>query len=275
MIRNLLKIFGGVIIVLLLTLLTQVGGLVYLLALLVSVPLRRYLHSAILEYLLFPVLFIFFYLITVAWVVPPLAKHFGREPLPWRGDVRPLTIWTCLLNRHYVVPPLKQLILRTTKTVTHEYPAARVNYLDANFPFLNQFPLWPHISHTDGKKLDIAFFYTDKNGVFVSDTPSPIGYGAYEEPRATEVNYPERCLEKGFWQYGIIGKFVPHGNRTSYRFNESVTRKFIQVLVNDPATEKLFIEPHLKDRMNLASSKIRFHGCHAVRHDDHIHVQVN
>ncbi|WP_430412782.1 hypothetical protein [Kordia sp.] len=31
----------------------------------------------------------------------------------------------------------------------------------------------------------------------------------------------------------------------------------------------------LKRRIrNLASSKIRFHGCYAVRHDDHIHLQI-
>ena len=38
--------------------------------------------------------------------------------------------------------------------------------------------------------------------------------------------------------------------------------------------EKVFIEPHLKTRLNLTSNKIRFHGCQAVRHDDHIHLQV-
>ena len=37
---------------------------------------------------------------------------------------------------------------------------------------------------------------------------------------------------------------------------------------------KIFIEPHLKKRMNLKNPKIRFHGCRAVRHDDHIHLQI-
>ncbi|MFT5619364.1 MAG: hypothetical protein ACI85I_002607, partial [Arenicella sp.] len=38
---------------------------------------------------------------------------------------------------------------------------------------------------------------------------------------------------------------------------------------------KVFIEPHLKTRLGLENySKIRFHGCQAVRHDDHIHVQL-
>jgi hypothetical protein len=275
MISRLLRIFGGLIIFLLLTLLTQVGGLIYLLAYVVSLRLRARFHSPAQEYFLFPALFLSFYLVAVVVIIPPLARQFGREPLPWRGEVRPLTILTCLLNRHYVVPPLKQLLLRSAQNITEEYPQAKVNYLDANFPFLDKFPLWPHLSHSDGKKLDIAFFYTDKSGSFVGDAPSPIGYGVFEGPRAQEVNYPERCQQEGYWQYGILEKFIPPTDRTSYQFSESATRGFILTLVNDPVTEKLFIEPHLKDRMNLRSPKIRFHGCQAVRHDDHIHVQVN
>jgi len=40
------------------------------------------------------------------------------------------------------------------------------------------------------------------------------------------------------------------------------------------ATGKIFIEPHLVKRLKLASNKIRFQGCRAVRHDDHLHVQL-
>ncbi|HKK76486.1 MAG TPA: hypothetical protein VJ953_15505 [Saprospiraceae bacterium] len=40
-----------------------------------------------------------------------------------------------------------------------EAPSLRINYLDANFPFWNEFPLLPHLSHDDGKKVDISFLY--------------------------------------------------------------------------------------------------------------------
>lgn len=41
------------------------------------------------------------------------------------------------------------------------------------------------------------------------------------------------------------------------------------------AIGKLFLEPHLKSRWRLgAYDKIRFHGCKAVRHDDHLHIQL-
>ena len=43
---------------------------------------------------------------------------------------------------------------------------------------------------------------------------------------------------------------------------------------NLPATGKVFIEPHLADRLGATGEKIRFQGCRAARHDDHIHVQL-
>nr|WP_261337459.1 hypothetical protein [Rhizobium leguminosarum] len=38
--------------------------------------------------------------------------------------------------------------------------------------------------------------------------------------------------------------------------------------------QKIFIEPHLKNALGIADSHIRFQGCRAARHDDHIHIQV-
>ena len=37
--------------------------------------------------------------------------------------------------------------------------------------------------------------------------------------------------------------------------------------------DNIFIEPHLKNRLKIGNNRIRFHGCKAVRHDDHIHFQ--
>lgn len=49
----------------------------------------------------------------------------------------------------------------------------------------------------------------------------------------------------------------------------------IQAFSEQTLIEKLFLEPHLKKRWQLeAYDKIRLHGCRAVRHDDHLHVQI-
>ena len=43
-------------------------------------------------------------------------------------------------------------------------------------------------------------------------------------------------------------------------------------LLHDPGVQKILIEPHLKERLQLQSSKVRFQGSRAARHDDHVHV---
>jgi hypothetical protein len=189
--------------------------------------------------------------------------------------VAPLTVWTCLLNRHYVKPVLWQSLYGAARQLHAAFPGTRVAYLDANFPFLDGFPLWPHLSHHDGNKLDLAFFYrAARTGEKLSGrAPSPIGYGAYEGPARGEADTPAACAARGYWQYGLMGYLVPQDKGETMRFDAERTRQLVRLLVAQPGVGKLFIEPHLKTRLGLRSGKIRFHGCGAVRHDDHIHVQ--
>ncbi len=51
---------------------------------------------------------------------------------------------------------------------------------------------------------------------------------------------------------------------------EALLRKFISA----PETQKILIEPHLKIRLHADVPKVRLQGCHAARHDDHIHIQI-
>jgi hypothetical protein len=36
----------------------------------------------------------------------------------------------------------------------------------------------------------------------------------------------------------------------------------------------VFVEPYLAARLGVTAPAIRFQGCRAARHDDHIHFQV-
>lgn len=159
--------------------------------------------------------------------------------------------------------------------MNEKYPGTTINYLDAGFPFLNGFPLIPHLSHNDGKKLDIAFCYSNsKTGAQTNEVPSFIGYGISEEPITGEVNTAEECDIKGFWQYSFMKKIIPQGNKLNFTFDSKRTKDLVLLFAENAEVGKIFIEPHLKVRLNLNSDKIRFHGCRAVRHDDHIHIQL-
>ena len=59
-----------------------------------------------------------------------------------------------------------------------KFKSVRINYFDANHPFYKGYPLIPHLSHNDGKKLDLGFVYNEiDNNQISPNTPSVIGYG--------------------------------------------------------------------------------------------------
>lgn len=45
-------------------------------------------------------------------------------------------------------------------------------------------------------------------------------------------------------------------------------------LAADPRVGRIFVEPHLRESLGLASEKFGFQGCRAARHDDHVHFQL-
>ncbi len=252
----------------LLTILTQTGGFVYLLAHFIS---KKWQLNKVKRRLLFVSTYLLFCLL----LIPLVAPVFGRSALPINGQLKPLNYLTVLLNRHYVSKELKDLLLEATDTMHQQYQSP-IRYLDANFPFINGFPLIPHLSHNDGKKVDLAFYYKDKQTGEASDgSPSFIGYGVYESPEGGETDYPEQCSMQGYWQYGALEILVPQWRAHHYTVDAERTRALLEILLEQKETSKIFIEPHLKNRWGLELyDKVRFHGCRAVRHDDHIHLQI-
>ena len=214
------------------------------------------------------------YLSCTFLLIPPMAKHFGRVNLPMikSGNLIPHNYLTVILNRNYVKEKLRKQLHEIADDLNDEYSGMKLVYLDANFPFMDNFPLLPHLSHNDGKKVDLSFFYTKDNKI-TNSKPSNTGYGEFVEPLPNEINQTERCFQRGYWQYDYP-KYLTLGSRKGYRLNEELTRYLILKILESKQTEKLFIEPHLKQRLNLINPKVRFQGCRSVRHDDHIHFQI-
>ena len=274
---RLLKIALGLILICLLTAVTQVGGLVFLISLLTFGLIDKRLNKQWTRVTAKLLSFTILYLIFVFVIVPLTAKSFGRVPLPVfeNRHLKPANIWTCLLNRNYVRPQLRDITYKVAESMNSKYPGTTINYLDGNFPFIDKFPLLPHLSHNDGKKLDLSFQYNDsQTGQMTSDIPSFIGYGICEEPKEGEENKPEDCDKKGYWQYNLLQDIVSQDNKDKFTFDNKRTKELVNSFASHDGLGKIFIEPHLKTRLGLTSSKIRFHGCQAVRHDDHIHVQL-
>ena len=254
---KLVKPFGHFILVILLTVLTQIGGVLWLLGIGLKSQLgwkKRY--SFVLLYFAFNLL-----------LVPPIASFFGRERLPvFSQEIRPINWFYPLAFRNYVTPKLKASLIETSKR--HEQ---QIVYLDANFPFFEGFPLLPHLSHNDGKKVDIAFQYRNVDGTKTDKKPSLFGYGIYtNEDNPTSKS----CIGSGFWQYDVT-KYIGIPTNRNIELDTKATRNLIRDILSTHVKEKVFIEPYLKRQLQLQNyNQIRFHGCQAVRHDDHIHLEI-
>lgn len=264
----------------LLTLFTQIGGLLWLGFLPFFYWINRKMTASLKRFFIKTASFSALYILVSVLVVPPLARwQCGRVPLPVfsHPNLRPHQVfYYCLLNHHYVRPEVKATAERVSDQLAARYPGTVVYYLDANFPFFDGYPLEPHFSHRDGKKLDIALHWLDAQaGSSIQGAPLALGYGACALPEKGETDMEEKCRRQGNW-YRSLGKEAGgfFYEKENYRLDEERTREMIRLFAEEKEVGKILLEPHLKTRLKLGKyDKIRFQGCHAARHDDHIHVQ--
>jgi len=203
-----------------------------------------------------------------------LAKLFNRERIKHQHNIKPANYMTVLLNRNYVRPELNDYLQQVSNTLHKKNKAITIRYLDACFPLIDGFPLLPHLSHNDGKKIDISLVYENNQGEIINASKSVSGYGVFESPQQGELNQNRACQTAGFSFYDAP-KYLTFGSiNDELHFSEIGTKELMEALTQNINVEKVFLEPHLTERLRLKNKKIRFHGCHSVRHDDHIHVQV-
>jgi hypothetical protein len=249
-----------------LTVLTQVGGVIYAFALWA----RR--HAALAR---LPVALVFAALYAVSWwPIERIAALTGRASIPCieRGGLSS-SAFSCVLHRHYADAELVSIASRLATDVGQRFPGTSTRTLDGNFPFFDGFPLPPHLSHDDGEKLDLAFHYT-RDGVYQRGAlGSPIGYWKFEFPHDGE---PDACAGRDGALRWRMDWFAPL-TRRDLALDAERTRFALRWLASEGAERgigKIFVEPHLAQRLNVRGVAIRFQGCQAARHDDHVHIQL-
>jgi len=266
MIINILKVLFFTLLFILLTILTQIGGVVLFLSFVLSrgIENRKRLKLSF--------IFLVLYLLSTFLVVPHIASYFGRERIIQTDIIKPTFFLTNLLNRNYVKPKINSILRKTELGLKNT--GTEIRYLDANFPFIDNFPLLPHLSHNDGKKIDISLVYTKPNGELTNDKKSNSGYGVFAEPEKGEIDQIKNCRTKGYFQYDYPKYLTFGGKNENLVFSIKYTKLLINAFLSNKDISKIFIEPHLKVRLNLKDTRVRYHGCKAVRHDDHIHIQI-
>ena len=259
-----MRVVLHILVVAFLTLATQLGGLAWIAALGVRGAVRR--------------LAVFVVAYSVLWVSAAFAAPlFGRVPLPCdllRNDapLRAQSAMYCAMNRHYAKPHVADLSERLAAAVNRDFPGTTVLYLDAGFPFFDWFPILPHRSHSDGRRLDLAFFYTDHNGGYLAgQTASPVGYWGFEEPPGESAcpNAPWPGLR---WDMAWFQPLV-----RDYALDEARTGAMIRWLAREGPSlgvTKILLETHLQTRFGITETVVKFQGCRSARHDDHVHVEM-
>ena len=151
------------------------------------------------------------------------------------------------------------------------FPGSRVTILEGSFPFFDGFPLPPHLSHHDGRKVDLAFFYRERatGQRRLEGSPSPIGYFHFQQPRPGDVVPCAGRFTPLRWDFAWLQPDEP-----AWILDEERTRAMILWLKERPEVARVFIEPHLAQRLGVSGGKVRFQGCQAARHDDHLHVEI-
>lgn len=274
---EMLKRLLGLLLFVALTLLTQVGGVVFAVCWVMSQCLPRI--SAWWRTAINIALFAALYAVLSIFVVPPLAARGGRVPLPCAATAdRPFAAahpMFCWFNRHYADARLTMLMSDMSRDIARQYPGTVTLFLDANLPFINGFPLLPHLSHGDGRKLDIAYYYRGADGSYLpGQTRSPIGYWAFEQQSAGDT--PSPCRADAWlttrWDMRFLQALFPDRPLEPER-----TRAALRWLTTEgqrAGIERIFIEPYLAARLGVSSPLLGFQGCRAARHDDHIHIQI-
>jgi hypothetical protein len=263
-----------------LTLLTQVGGLVYVVSRWISGRLLKRLKAppGMARWALRAGSFAVLYALATFVLVPLSAPLVGREALPCRASedrhVEAHTVLTCVLNRNYARAAVAQLLEAMSMALDQRYPGTTVEYLDANFPFIDGFPMLPHVSHDDGRKIDLAYFYrsTDPTRPGPVEPASPIGYWAYEQPRPGEARPCEGQRSFLRWDFDWLQPVF-----AGTELDPERTAAMLDWLEeHGPAygVTRILLETHLQERLGAHGPLVRFQGCAVARHDDHMHLSL-
>jgi hypothetical protein len=256
---------------LLLTLLTQVGGV--LLWPLLGASARAWSQG---QRARAAALVVGGYLVLGVGVLPLVAARTGRVRLPLVATqatpVGPRSLGYVLLLRNYARPHARDALLAAARKTAEAHPGTVVRYLDAAFPF-PVVPMLPHLSHVDGERIDLAFLHTSADGDPVDGTPSPIGYWGYAEPAGAGEERAFRaradaCRGSGRrWDLDALQPLWPE-----LPLDRTRTRALLRALAGQKRVSSLLLEPTLHGA--LSAPKLQANPCNVARHDDHVHVTV-
>ena len=256
------------LLVLVLTIVTQIGGLLIWPFLSMSphdigwtLRLKRFVYP------------IASYGIGSQIILPLISPLWGMHALPCSSsrNLQPVSHITCLCNRNYIQQHALDSLLLVEKQMERLSPQTPILYLDANFP-LPYMHMFPHLNHSKGAGIDLAFFWKNPSSEAYEPPPSPFGYGGFVLPETPRSCHPydtfqisKRLALDLRWDYLWLRPFLSDAT-----LNVSLTRSLMGLLEKQPNIQSITLEPHLHS--TIGNSKTISNSCKVARHDDHIYV---
>lgn len=198
----------------------------------------------------------------------PNAAGLVSLPCDASTPLEPVRERCCRNDRHFVTPAARDTLTAAARAIAARYPDEVLRFMDASGPDGVK-PFLPHLSHGDGRQIDLGLYYTDVAGRPLDRFPDTSRYGGRWP---AEPVRPGEQLACPSGRSGRAEKPDPPANRP-WRLDEARTKALLETLIADRRVRRVLIEPHLEQRLGLwGHPKLRFAGCQAARHDDHIHV---
>ncbi|MEC7986821.1 MAG: hypothetical protein VX278_16755 [Myxococcota bacterium] len=255
-----------ILIVIILTVFTQVGGILVWPTLGISSDdigwkyrLRRWLYP------------MGVYFLGNLILLPLVAPLWSMEALPCNNSsfLQPRSSLTCLMNRHYLKKDAKQSILRVSQRMERIYPRSNLHYLDANFP-IPYMHMLPHLNHSKGNALDLSFIWRNPKSKAFTPSPSPIGYLGFSQPETPRACNPQDIYRvygplalKLRWDFSFLQPLFP-----KREIDPIQNKTLISFLSIQPEIQFIVFEPHL--HRTLSNKKVVSNSCKVARHDDHM-----
>jgi penicillin-insensitive murein endopeptidase len=204
--------------------------------------------------------------LTVSFVLRvTLPPESGWDLLPLNGEnifAQNILIW--LTGRCYVKRPLVKALEEAGEILRRRIPEARIGYLDASGRKGGK--LFGHLSHQEGRDIDICFFGRKKDNELFPKVPK-------------------------LFKVGYMINYKKDGHSRSLIFDTPANLFLILALLEQKTArvEKVFVEPYIRkwllaeakrneldyDRMAGLSQVLRYAGKQAERHDDHLQVRFD
>ena len=112
-----------------LTLLTQTGGIIFILSIYISRKTKQdFIGKRVATFLIL-------YFVFTLLIIPFIAPIFGREKVVNTNKIKPTNYISVLLNRNYARPEMNKVLLAIESDLNKKNSTIEIRYLDANFPY--------------------------------------------------------------------------------------------------------------------------------------------